>query len=76
MATAGDAQRGNVELADLQQGRKLLLGKCAGCHQTPMPDDHSAAEWPKMISEMAQRAKLDRAQIALLERYLVTMSTR
>jgi hypothetical protein len=76
MATASDAQRGNVELAELQQGRSLLLGKCTGCHLTPMPDDHSPVEWPEMITEMAGRAKLDLRQRALLERYLVTMSTR
>ena len=44
--TAADAERGNVEIAELQQGRKLLLGKCAGCHRTPLPADHTPAEWP------------------------------
>ena len=74
--TAFDAERGNVELAELQQGRKLLLGKCAGCHKTPMPNDHSPAEWPKMIAEMANRAKLDPNQTRLIEKYLVVMNTR
>ncbi|NVB83729.1 MAG: hypothetical protein HOV81_35470 [Kofleriaceae bacterium] len=76
MATASDASRANVELAQLQEGRKLLLGKCAGCHKTPMPDEHSAAEWPKMIDEMADRSKLDLAQRSLIEKYLVAMSTK
>lgn len=76
MATASDASRANVELAQLHQGRKLLLGKCAGCHKTPMPDEHSAAEWPKMIDEMAERSNLDVAQRALIEKYLVVMTTR
>jgi len=74
--TAVDADRGNVELAELQQGRKLLLGKCAGCHKTPMPNDHTPAEWPKMIAEMADRAKLDPEQTRLIEKYLVVMNTR
>src|SRR5262245_57939669 len=76
MATSADAARGNVELAELQQGRKLLLGKCAACHQTPMPDDHSAGEWPTMLAEVADRAKLDSSQRVLIEKYLVTMATR
>ncbi|HEX5064445.1 MAG TPA: hypothetical protein VFV99_33950 [Kofleriaceae bacterium] len=74
--TASDAERANVELAELQQGRKLLLGKCAGCHKTPMPNDHTRAEWPKMLDEMADRAKLDTMQRSLIEKYLVVMSVR
>ena len=74
--TAGDAERANVELAELQHGRKLLLGKCAGCHKTPMPNDHTKAEWPKMLDEMAGRAKLDYMQRSLIEKYLVVMSAR
>ena len=74
--TAADAQRSNIELAELQQGRKLLLGKCAGCHRTPMPSDHTPTEWPMKLAEMADRAKLDFSQRALIEKYLVTMSER
>ena len=76
MATAGDASRANVELAQLHEGRKLLMGKCAGCHKTPMPDEHTAAEWPRMLDEMADRSNLDLAQRALIERYLVSMATK
>ena len=75
-ATAFDAERANVQIADLQQGRKLLLGKCAGCHKTPMPSDHTAAEWPKAIDEMAERANLDMRQRGLITKYLVVMSER
>jgi cytochrome c5 len=74
--SAVDAERANVELAELQQGRKLLLGKCAGCHKTPMPNDHTKSEWPKMIDEMADRAHLDMMQRSLIEKYLVVMSER
>jgi len=74
--TATDAQRGNVELAELQQGRTLLIGKCTNCHKAPMPNDHTAAEWPTKLDEMAGRASLDYSQQKLIEKYLVTMSTR
>ncbi len=74
--TAMDAERANVELADLQQGRKLLLAKCAGCHKTPMPNEHTKAEWPRMIDEMADRSKLDMMQRSLIEKYLVVMADR
>jgi len=76
MVTAADAQRANIELAELQQGRKLLVGKCASCHRTPMPSDHTRAEWPMKLAEMSQRANLDITQRALIEKYLVTMAQR
>lgn len=73
--TAMDAERANVELAELQQGRKLLLGKCAGCHKTPMPRDHTPAEWPAVLDDMAERAKLNADQERLIQQYLLTMAT-
>lgn len=76
MASATDAQRANIELADLQQGRSLLIGKCTNCHKAPMPNDHTAAEWPAKLDEMSARANLDVMQRSLIEKYLVTMSTR
>lgn len=76
MATATDAQRGNVALADLEQGRKLLIGKCTNCHRVPMPNEHAAGEWPKMLDEMAARANIDVTQQKLIENYLVTMATK
>ncbi len=75
--TASDASRANVELADLQQGRTLLVQKCGNsCHMTPMPASHPAAEWPKKLDEMADRAHLQPMQRALIEKYLVTMAAR
>lgn len=73
-ATSADAQRANVELAELEQGRDLVVRKCAGCHKTPMPNDHAPGEWPKMIGEMADRSNLDTKQTKLIEKYLVVMS--
>jgi hypothetical protein len=75
--TASDASRANVELAELQQGRTLLIQKCgSSCHKTPMPGDHPAVEWPKKLDEMAERSKLEPMQRALIEKYLVTMAQR
>jgi cytochrome c5 len=76
MVTATDAQRANVEIAELEQGRKLLIGKCTNCHRVPMPSEHPAAEWPKRLDEMAARSNLDGTQQKLIEKYLVTMATR
>lgn len=76
-ASASDADRAHVELAELQQGRTLLVQKCGNaCHATPMPAQHTAAEWPHALDEMAGRAKLQPMQRALIEKYLVTMASR
>ena len=74
-ATALDADRAHVELAELEQGRALLVRKCSGsCHQVPLPIQHTAAEWPVKLGEMAERAGLDGTQRRLVEQYLVTMA--
>jgi len=74
LATPADAERGNVELASLQEGRTLLLRKCGSCHKPPLPRQHGAAEWPGKLEEMAARSNLDLSQRRAIERYLVVMA--
>ena len=74
IATAADAQRASIALADLEQGRTLLIRKCGGCHRPPMPTEHRAAEWPGKLDEMAIRSNLDGEQRRALQQYLVTMA--
>jgi cytochrome c5 len=74
VATSADAQRANVELAALQEGRTLLLRKCGSCHRAPLPREHAAAEWPGKLDEMAARSSLDTAQRRAIEQYLVVMA--
>jgi hypothetical protein len=74
MATAIDASRAHVELADLQHGRSLVVSKCGNCHAPPQPTDHAATEWPEKLDEMSARAHLDVMQQRLIEQYLVAMA--
>ncbi|MEJ7600256.1 MAG: hypothetical protein WKG01_20270 [Kofleriaceae bacterium] len=74
VATANDAERGQVALGELERGRALVLGKCARCHATPLPSDHTATQWPGMINEMAVRSKLDAGERTAITRYLVVMA--
>ena len=74
MVTAADAQRANVRMADLEAGRSTLIRKCGGCHQAPLPTDHTAAEWPSKLDEMASRSNLDAEERRVLQQYLVAMS--
>ena len=75
-ATASDASRAHLELADLQHGRALVVSKCGSCHRPPLPTEHAATEWPVMLDEMSARANLDVMQRRLIEGYLVTMAMR
>ena len=76
VATAGDAARAGVALADLQQGRSLVAAKCSSCHRTPQPAQRKTDDWPRMLDEMSRRAKLDRTERQAIESYLVTMAAR
>ena len=75
-ATAADARRANVALAELTLGRELLMDKCSdsACHRTPLPQDHRAAEWPHQVHQMAERAGIDHRQQQLIAQYLVVMA--
>jgi cytochrome c5 len=76
VATAGDAARSGVALAELEQGRSLVAAKCSSCHRAPMPEEHRSQDWPKMIDEMSQRAHVDGSQRQAIREYLVTMAAR
>lgn len=69
--TAIDAERAKVALEDLQQGRTLLMAKCGGCHNVPVPQEHTVADWPKKLDDMSARAGLTPVQHDLIELYLV-----
>jgi hypothetical protein len=72
--TPADAARANVQMADLEQGRSLLISKCGGCHRTPVPAEHVAADWPKQLDDMAVRANLKPQQQELIGQYLAVMA--
>src|SRR5580765_7953323 len=74
VATAGDATRAGVALAELQQGRSLVAAKCSSCHRTPQPAEHRTDEWPRMIDEMSRRAHVDGGERQAIQAYLMTMA--
>ena len=75
-ATAADAQRASVALAELETGRSLLLEKCGRCHVAPHPKKYAAMEWPAKVGDMVERSKIDPAQRKSIELYLMTLSGR
>ena len=75
-ATASDAIRASIDLATLEHGRTLLVGKCGGCHTPPQPTAHTPAEWPARLDEMAARSDLAPAQRAAIQQYLLAVLSR
>jgi uncharacterized membrane protein len=69
-ATAADAARANVALAELERGRAVLVTKCGNCHQVPRPRD----DWRSSMTEMAARANLDDDQQRVVVQYLTVMA--
>lgn len=74
VATEADATRSNAAVADLNRGRQLLIHSCSGCHLTPSPRDHRAADWPSEVAEMRERAKLTPDEVALITQYLTAFA--
>jgi cytochrome c5 len=74
VATEADATRSNAAVADLNRGRQLLIHSCSGCHLTPSPRDHRAADWPSEVAEMRERSKLDADEVALITQYLTAFA--
>src|SRR5512138_253222 len=74
-ATALDAQRSNIALEQLHEGRSLMIEKCGACHRPPLPTEKLATQWPKALDEMSTRSKLDNRQRHMIEQYLVVMAS-
>jgi mono/diheme cytochrome c family protein len=67
MAKTGGRQ---VSLATLQQGRKLFVSRCIGCHTLPPVSSRSAMKWPGAVDRMSARSGLNRAERDALVDYL------
>lgn len=62
--TAQMAKTGShrVTMATLQEGRNLYVSRCIECHTLPVVSRYPAAQWPRIVDEMAERASLQPAQ--------------
>ncbi|MEI6712674.1 MAG: hypothetical protein WCO60_02915 [Verrucomicrobiota bacterium] len=62
---------GNAKITDLQTGRNIFVGPCAKCHSLDSPLAFSTSEWGRIVSDMAEPAKINSAQQTLLLNYLL-----
>lgn len=76
---AEDAARAQLRwpgttVEQLAHGRALYVEHCSGCHRVYRPGEYPSDRWPKLVGEMAERAKLNPAQADEVVRYLVATS--
>jgi cytochrome c5 len=60
----------------LTRGRITYLESCTSCHAAYRPDTQPATAWPRIVEQMASRAKLDRGRRDDVVRYLVAAARR
>ncbi len=61
--------------SSLEEGRRLLIERCSGCHATPTPASRAPEDWPAEVAAMAPRARLDDHARARIEAYLVSAAS-
>lgn len=61
--------------AVLQHGRDIYLGQCTACHSVQRTSKYSAAEWPHIVDDMGERAKLSAAQEHAVLAYVLAART-
>ena len=73
-----DARGDETVLRQLQEGRRLYLGKCSSCHGLSDVDRFSDREWNEHVGEMLalRKVRLNEEEYAALARYLTTMNGR
>jgi hypothetical protein len=60
-----------IDLVTLRKGRALFVLRCIECHTLPAVAQHSAAQWPGLIDEMADRANLKPAERKAVLAYIL-----
>lgn len=72
--TLQDAERLNLPLADLREGRSRYVAKCGGCHPLHNPLDYTDAQWAHQVEEMTSQARLTAEDTRLILSYLRAMN--
>lgn len=57
--------------ADLENGRRIYVGRCASCHAIDPVAKYTAARWRELIDDMADEAELNAMEKANLLAYLL-----
>jgi mono/diheme cytochrome c family protein len=60
---------------DLERGRRLYVRRCAGCHTLILPAAHPPEEWPRLVDDMAKKARLRPAERDDVVRFVVAVAS-
>jgi cytochrome c5 len=64
-----------ITITQLQDGYKLYVSKCSGCHRLHNPNEYSSDSWKPIIEKMVIKAKLTDDQTKqLISNYLIAKS--
>jgi len=74
LARAGGRQQ--VDLATLREGRSLFVSRCIECHTLPMASRFSESDWPCIVNEMGERAKLKPAECDAVLAYILAIHSQ
>lgn len=62
---------GGADIAALERGRKIYLGKCIKCHSVEPIGNYSLSQWHEIIPEMSDETNLTPAEQADLRAYVL-----
>jgi len=64
----------SATIETLEEGRKLFIADCSGCHNLRRPTSRRPEEWPKIVERMARRAKIPTNDKERILEYLMAVS--
>lgn len=59
-----------LTIEELQNGYKLYVSNCGGCHSLHIPSSKNKMVWEKVLPVMFSKAKLNETQQALIRQYI------
>jgi hypothetical protein len=63
-------ETGSTSLLELQDGRRLYVEKCGGCHTLYLPEKYTKADWQHWLNEMDSKVKVEPIEKERLLKYL------
>jgi mono/diheme cytochrome c family protein len=70
LPTTTDAERSQVPLDTLMQGRLLYIRNCGSCHNLYLPQQYTRTQWKEIVARMQKPAKITNQQAHTIYQYL------
>ncbi|MCX6303866.1 MAG: hypothetical protein NT040_02760 [Bacteroidetes bacterium] len=66
------AQRTNLDINYLNQGRQVYIDHCGSCHRLHLPAEFGEPAWRSFVNSMQPRAKINDDQKKLILDYILS----